>query len=185
MNLKQPHKSESNTRKLLLYHLRKHIRVMNKIKRVRWSYVYCTCTLDIEAPWFWNTDIKVLFLCERRICRIGNVNFFIFGNCGFGIWVNCDAALRYSRATMCGIAVFVPPLHPPHLLIFITLRGKGLHSTWSLSNKCPVPSGSLFYIVGIQGDCEDLHIIDKDDLEEWWDNRYFINIHTNTSMLSV
>lgn len=31
-----------------------------------------------------------------------------------------------------------------HLLIFITLRGKGLHPTWSLSNKCPVPSGSLF-----------------------------------------
>ena len=76
VNLKQPHKSESNTRKLLLYHLRKHIRVMNKIKRVRWSYVYCTCTLDIEAPWFWNTDLKVLFLCERRICRIGNGNFF-------------------------------------------------------------------------------------------------------------
>ena len=72
-----------------------------------------------------------------------------------------------------------------HLLIFITLRGKGLHSTWSLSNKCPVPSSSLFYIVGIQGECEDLHIIDKDDLEEWWDNRYFINNHTNTSMLSV
>ena len=34
-------------------------------------------------------------------------------NCGFGIWVNCDAVLQYSRATMCGIAVFVPPLRPP------------------------------------------------------------------------
>ena len=76
VNLKKPHKSESNTRKLPLYHLRKRIRVINKIKRVRWSYVYRTCTLDIETPWFWNTDIKVLFLFERRICRIGNVNFF-------------------------------------------------------------------------------------------------------------
>ena len=35
VNLKKPHKSESNTRKLLLYHLRKLIRVMNKIKRLR------------------------------------------------------------------------------------------------------------------------------------------------------
>ena len=45
---------------------------------------------------------------------IGNVNFFpfLFCNCGFGIWVNCDAVLRYSCATMCGIAVFVPPLRP-------------------------------------------------------------------------
>ena len=63
-----------NTRKLLLYHLRKRIHVMNK--RVRWSYVYCT--LDIDGPWFWSTDIKVLFLFERRICSIGNVNFFPF-----------------------------------------------------------------------------------------------------------
>ena len=68
-----------NTRKLLLHHLRKRIHVMNKIKRVRWSYVYCT--LDIDGPWFWNTDIKVIFIFQRRIqriCSIGNVNFFAF-----------------------------------------------------------------------------------------------------------
>ena len=48
---------ESNTRKLLLYHLRKHIHVINKIKRVRWSNVYCT--LDIDAPWLkrWHKSI--------------------------------------------------------------------------------------------------------------------------------
>ena len=34
-------------------------------------------------------------------------------NCSFGIWLNFDAVLRYSRATMCVIAVFVPPLRPP------------------------------------------------------------------------
>ena len=80
VNLKQSHKSqlfsvrlwsrsaiykvqcESNTREPLLYHLRKRIHVMNKIKRVQWSYVYRT--LDIDAPWFWKTDIKVLFLFE-------------------------------------------------------------------------------------------------------------------------
>ena len=96
VNLKQPHKSQlfsvrlwsrssnikSNTRKLLLYHLRTRIHVMNKVKWVGWSYVYCT--LDINAPWFGNCDIKVLFLFERRICSIDNVNFF-------GIWLNFDA----------------------------------------------------------------------------------------------
>ena len=94
VNLKQPHKSqlfsvrlwcrsviykvqcESNTRKLLLYHLRKLIHVKNKIKQVRWSYVYRT--LDIDAPWFWKSHIKVLFLFEGRISRFGNVNFFPF-----------------------------------------------------------------------------------------------------------
>ena len=43
---------------------------------VRWSYV--NRTLDINATWFWNTDIKVLFLFERRICSIGKVNRFPF-----------------------------------------------------------------------------------------------------------
>ena len=43
---------------------------------------------------------------------------FPIGNCGFGIWLNCDAVLRYSRATMCGIAVFVPPLRPPQFTNF-------------------------------------------------------------------
>ena len=86
-----------NTRKLLLHHLRKRIHVMNKIKRVWWSYVYCT--LDIDGPWFWNTDIKVIFLFERRIQRICSIGNFPICNCGFGIWVNCD-----------GIAVFLPPL---------------------------------------------------------------------------
>ena len=38
---------------------------------------------------------------------------FPIGNCGFGIWLNCDAVLRYFCATMCGIAVFVAPLRPP------------------------------------------------------------------------
>ena len=90
VNLKQPHKSQlfsvclwsrssniqSNTRKFLLYHLRKRIHEMNKVKRVRSSYVYRT--LDIDAPWFGNTDIKVLFPFERRICNIDNVNFFPF-----------------------------------------------------------------------------------------------------------
>ena len=83
-----------NTRKLLLHHLRKRIHVMNKIKRVRWSYVYCT--LDIDGPWFWNTDIKVIFLFERRIQRICSIGNFPICNCGFGIWVNCDVVLRYS-----------------------------------------------------------------------------------------
>ena len=70
---------------------------MNKIKRVRWSHVYRT--LDIDAPWFWKTDIKVtvLFLFERRICSIGNVNFFLFVTAvSVRIWVNYDAVLRYS-----------------------------------------------------------------------------------------
>ena len=35
------------------------IHVMNKIKRVRWAYVYRT--LDIDVPWFGNTDIKYYF----------------------------------------------------------------------------------------------------------------------------
>ena len=90
VNLNQPHKSqlfsvrlwcrsviykvqcENNTRKLLLYHLRKRIHVINKIKQVWWSYVYRT--LDIDERWFWKTDIKVLFLFEGRMCSIGNVN---------------------------------------------------------------------------------------------------------------
>ena len=38
---------------------------------------------------------------------------FTICNRGFGIWLNFDAVLRYSRATMCGIAVFVPPLRSP------------------------------------------------------------------------
>ena len=100
---------------------------MNKIKRVRWSHVYRT--LDIDAPWFWKTDIKVtvLFLFERRICSIGNVNFFLFVTAvSVRIWVNYDAVLRYSRATMCGIAVFSryhvrycgirTPLTPPSII---------------------------------------------------------------------
>ena len=43
--------------------------------------------------------------------------FTIF-NRGFGIWQNFDAVLRYSRATMCGIAVFLPPLCPPPIALF-------------------------------------------------------------------
>ena len=39
--------------------------------------------------------------------------FFPIFNCGFGISLNFDAVLRDSRATMCGIVVFVPPLRPP------------------------------------------------------------------------
>ena len=84
---------------------------MNKIKRLRWSYVYRT--LDIDTPWFCKTDIKVLFLFEGRIWQR---QLFSISNCGFGIWVNCDAVLKYSRATMCSIAVFPPPpplLRPP------------------------------------------------------------------------
>ena len=48
-------------------------------------------------------------------------------NCGFGIWLNFDAVLRYSRATMCGIAVFVPPLRPPPHQIVCSL-GKPFHT---------------------------------------------------------
>ena len=83
VNLKQPHKSqlfsvrlwsrsvickvqcESNTRKLLLYHLRKRIHVMNKVKRVRWSYVYCT--LDINAPWFGNSDKSIISIWKEDL----------------------------------------------------------------------------------------------------------------------
>ena len=86
---------------------------MNKIKRLRWSYVYGT--LDIDAPWFWKTDIKVLFPFEGRIFSIGNVHFFAICNCSFGIWVNCDAVVQYSRATMCGLALLVPPPPPTPL----------------------------------------------------------------------
>ena len=128
VNLKQSHKSElfsirlwsrsvihkeqceSKTRKLLLHHLRKRIHVMNKIKRVRWSYVYRT--LDIDAPWLkhWHKSIISIWKEDlwHRQCQL-----FPICNCGFGIWVNCDAVLQYSRATMCGIMVFVPPLRPP------------------------------------------------------------------------
>ena len=105
------HSQQKLTQVPLLYHLRKRMHVMNKIKNVRWSYV--NRTLDFFAPWLGNTDIKALFLFERRICNIDNVNFFLICNCAFGIWLNFDAVLRYSRATMCGIAVFVPPLRPP------------------------------------------------------------------------
>ena len=84
---------------------------MNKIKRLRWSYVYRT--LDIDAPWFWKTDIKVLFLFERRICSIGNVNVFPFvtavsvlGKLWCGIAVFSRYHVRY-----CGIRT-PPPLHP-------------------------------------------------------------------------
>ena len=98
-----------NTRKLLLYHLRKRIHVMNK--RVRWSYVYCT--LDIDGPWFWSTDIKVLFLFERRIFSVGNVNFFPFVT---AVSVFAWIVMRYCgilALPVCGIVVFVPPLRPP------------------------------------------------------------------------
>ena len=50
----------------------------------------------------WKEDLKYW---QRQL--------FPICNCGFGIWLNFDAVLRYSRATMCGIAVFAPPLRPP------------------------------------------------------------------------
>ena len=88
---------------------------MNKIKRSRWSYVYRT--LDIDAPWFWKTDIKVLFLFEGRICSIGKVNVFPFvtavsvlGKLWCGIAVFSRYHVRY-----CGIRTTPspPPLTPP------------------------------------------------------------------------
>ena len=49
-------------------------------------------------------------------------------NCGFGIWLNFDAVLRYSRATMCGMVVFVPPLRPPpnHVIFHTRFFNKSL-----------------------------------------------------------
>ena len=70
----------------------------------------------------WHRSIQFLF--ERRICSIDKVNFFpLICNCGFGIWLIFDAVLRYSRATMYGIAVSVPPLRPP-------LESCGVRLTW-------------------------------------------------------
>ena len=85
----------------------------------------------------WHRSIQFLF--ERRICSIDKVNFFpLICNCGFGIWLIFDAVLRYSRATMCGIAVFVPPLRPP--------RPHPMLTVWS---SCSVP---LFFLLLIQHD---------------------------------
>ena len=80
---------------------------MNKIKRVRWSYVYRT--LGFDAPWFGNTDIKVLFLFERKNCSIDNVKFFPFVTADSvfglilmrycGIFALPCAVLRYSYTT--------------------------------------------------------------------------------------
>ena len=117
VNLKQPRKSqlfsvrlwsrsvickvqcESNTRKLLLYHLSTWCLHVTWTKLNECDDLMFIRTLDIDAPWFWNSDIKVtvLFLFERRICSIGNVNFFsVICNCGF----------RYLGKLWCGIAVF-------------------------------------------------------------------------------
>ena len=52
-------------------------------------------------------------------------------NSGFGIWINFDAVLRYSRTTMCGIAVFIPPLRrPPHCLRWHYERVSLTSSNW-------------------------------------------------------
>ena len=85
--------------------------VMNKIKRVWWSYVYPT--IDFDAPWLGNTDTKVLFLFERRICTIDNVNVFPF-------------VTAYLAKFWCGIAVYMcyhvrycgicSPLTPPSMI---------------------------------------------------------------------
>ena len=48
--------------------------------------------------------------------------------CGF-LSLPC-AVLRYSRATTCGIAVFVPPLRPPPLCWYAAF------DTWTPSVQC-------------------------------------------------
>ena len=114
---------------------------MNKIKRVRRSYVYRTP--DFDAPWLRNTDTKVLFLFERRICTIDNVNFFPFVTAVsvFGEIL----ILRYSRATMCGIAVFVPPLRPPPSSFVLILK-KTSHTSFCFfeTSKLVSPQFLLF-----------------------------------------
>ena len=102
---------------------------MTKLGSRKWN-IYVYRTLDFYAPWLGNTDVKVLFLFERRICSIDNVKFFPFFKCGFGIWLNLDAVLRDSRATMCGIAVFVPPLRPPPAVRFSYFFAK--KTSWTL-----------------------------------------------------
>ena len=53
-------------------------------------------------------------------------NFFTICNCGFGIWVNFDAVLRFSFSTTCGIAVFGaltrPPLNKTIICSVVSLR---------------------------------------------------------------
>ena len=55
--------------------------------------------------------------------------FFTICNCGFGIWVNFDAVLRFSFSTTCGIAVFGaltrPPLNKTIICSVVSLRTSG------------------------------------------------------------
>ena len=91
---------------------------------MKWSYV-CR-TLNIDAPWFGNTDIKMLFLFKRGMLVLRRATFFTICNCGFGIWVNFDAVLRFSFSTTCGIAVFGaltrPPLNKTIICSVVSLR---------------------------------------------------------------
>ena len=103
---------------------------MNKIKRLRWSYVYRT--LDMDAPWFWKTDIKVLFLFEGRICSIGNVNVFPFVTAVSvlgKLWCGIAVFSRY-HVPYCGIRT--PPPPPPSSPLQQALIRKKGHQTSDL-----------------------------------------------------
>ena len=71
---------------------------------VRVCNMFIVCLTSTHLLWkhyskggFWSWERHLLPIC----------------NCGFDIWVNFDALLRFSLSTTCGIAVFVPPLRPP------------------------------------------------------------------------